>query len=193
MEGDILTPIKKFFRINRRLPSYSEMLKIFSVASKRTVYMYVQKLIDEGFLKKVNKKLAPTKMFFALPIMGMIQAGYPILAEENRNYITLDEYFIEQPDNSFLLKVRGDSMINMGIFEGDLVVIERKGHVESGDIVLAEIDREWTLKILSKDRKTNKMFLEAANPKYPPFYPREELKIHGIVRAVFRKMSRRVN
>ena len=123
MEGDILTPIKKFFRINRRLPSYSEMLKIFSVASKRTVYMYVQKLIDEGFLKKVNKKLAPTKMFFALPIMGMIQAGYPILAEENRNYITLDEYFIEQPDNSFLLKVRGDSMINMGIFEGDLVVI----------------------------------------------------------------------
>ncbi|OGK13052.1 repressor LexA [Candidatus Roizmanbacteria bacterium RIFCSPHIGHO2_01_FULL_38_15] len=193
MKEDILTPIKKFFRINRRLPSYSEMLKIFAVASKRTVYMYVQKLIDEGFLKKVNKKLSPTKMFFSLPVLGMIQAGYPILAEENRNYITLDEYFIEQPDNSFLLKVQGDSMINMGIFEGDLVVIERKKHFESGDIVLAEIDREWTLKIFNKDRKTNKMFLEAANPKYPRFYPREELKIHGIVRAVFRKVNRRVN
>ncbi len=187
MEQDLLTPLKNFYRKNRRLPSYSEMLKIFNVASKRTIYEYVQQLIDEGFIKRVNKKLSPTKRFFALPVLGMIQAGFPILAQQSRSYLTLDEYFIEKPDNSFLLKVHGDSMINAGIFEGDLVVIEQKGDFRAGDIVLAEIDNEWTLKILKKEK--GKTFLEAANPMYPPFYPKRELKIHGIVRAVMRKLG----
>jgi repressor LexA len=66
MEQDILTPLKQFYRKNRRLPSYSEMLKLFKVASKRTIYEYVQNLIDDGFLKQVNKKLAPTKRFLAI-------------------------------------------------------------------------------------------------------------------------------
>ena len=191
MEQDLLSPIKKFYRLNRRLPSYSEMLKVFNVASKKTVSMYIEKLIDEGFLKKENRKLSPTKMFFGLPLYGMIQAGYPIIAEQDRSYLTIDEYLIEKPDSSFLLKVRGDSMINVGIFEGDLVVVEQKKLVEQDDIVLAEIDREWTLKIFKKDGK--KVFLLAANSKYPPFYPKQELKIHGVVRAVLRKVGGRVN
>ncbi len=191
MEQDILTPLKNFYRKNRRLPSYSEMLKIFNVASKRTIYEYVQQLIDEGFIKKVNNKLSPTKMFFAIPVLGMIQAGFPILAQQSRSYLTLDEYFIEKPDNSFLLKVHGDSMINAGIFEGDLVVIEQKGDFKAEDIVLAEIDNEWTLKILKKER--GRTYLEAANPSYPPFYPKQELKIHGVVRAVMRKLGGRFN
>jgi len=191
MEQDLLTPLKNFYRKNRRLPSYSEMLKIFNVASKRTIYEYIQQLIDEGFIKRVNKKLSPTKRFFALPVLGMIQAGFPILAQQSRSYLTLDEYFIEKPDNSFLLKVHGDSMINVGIFEGDLVVIEQKGDFRAGDIVLAEIDNEWTLKILKKEK--GKTYLEAANPIYPPFYPKQELKIHGIVRAVMRKIDGKMN
>ena len=191
MEQDLLTPLKNFYRKNRRLPSYSEMLKIFNVASKRTIYEYVQQLIDEGFIKRVNKKLSPTKRFFALPVLGMIQAGFPILAQQSRSYLTLDEYFIEKPDNSFLLKVHGDSMINVGIFEGDLVVIEQKGDFRAGDIVLAEIDNEWTLKILKKEK--GRTYLEAANPMYPPFYPKRELKIHGIVRAVMRKLGGMAN
>lgn len=191
MEQDLLTPLKNFYRKNRRLPSYSEMLKIFNVASKRTIYEYVQQLVDEGFIKLVNKKLSPTKRFFAIPVLGMIQAGFPILAQQSRSYLTLDEYFIEKPDNSFLLKVHGDSMINVGIFEGDLVVIEQKGDCKTDDIVLAEIDNEWTLKILKKEK--GKTYLEAANPMYPPFYPKQELKIHGIVRAVMRKLGGRVN
>ena len=74
MNKDLLGTIKKFYRTNRRLPSYSEMLKLFDVASKKTVYTYIQKLIDEGFLKKMNNKLSPTSMFFAIPVLGMIQA-----------------------------------------------------------------------------------------------------------------------
>jgi len=191
MEQDLLTPLKKFYRKNRRLPSYSEMQKIFNVPSKRTIYEYIQTLIDEGFIKKINKKISPTKRFFALPVLGMIQAGYPIIAEQSRSYLTLDEYFIEKPDNSFLLKVHGDSMINAGIFEGDLVVIEQKGDCNAEDVVLAEIDNQWTLKILKK--ANGKSHLEAANPNYPPFYPTQELKIHGVVKAVLRKMGKQIN
>jgi len=191
MEQDLLTPLKKYYRKNRRLPSYSEMLKVFGVASKRTIYNYIRHLIDEGFIQKINKKLAPTRMFFALPVLGMIQAGFPILAEQNREYLTLDDYFIEKPDSSFLLRVSGDSMINAGIFEGDLVVIEQKEECSHDDIVLAEIDNAWTLKILKKEY--GKTYLEAANPKYPPFIPGHELKIHGVVKAVLRKMHRQIN
>ncbi|MFA9289271.1 MAG: LexA family protein [Weeksellaceae bacterium] len=190
MEDNLLPALRTFYRRNRRLPSYSEMLKIFEVASKRTVSIYMDKLVDEGFLKKDNKKLSPTRMFFAIPVYGMIQAGYPIIADQTREYLTLDEYLIDQPDKSFLLRVRGDSMMNAGIFEGDLVVIERKGSPGDGEVVLAEIDNEWTLKVLKKDSKTDKVHLEAANPKYPNFYPKRELKIHGVVKAVMRKMGR---
>ena len=63
-------------------------------------------------------KLAPTSQFFSLPLLGLVKAGFPILAEEDKKYLTLDEYLIEDPISSFLLTVSGDSLIELGIFEG---------------------------------------------------------------------------
>jgi len=186
MSTDRLSIIKKFYRKFRRLPSYGEMLKLLHLSSKNAIFKIVNKWIDEGLLKKSNNKLSPTNKFFSLPFLGIIKAGFPILAEENRDYLTLDEYLIENPDSSFLLKVSGDSMIDAGIFEGDLVVIEKRKEAENGDIVLAQIDREWTLKILEKSQ--GRLRLKAANPKYPPFSPREELQIYGVVKALVRKL-----
>lgn len=187
MSTDRLNAIKKFFHKHRRLPSYSEMLHIFNLSSKNAVFKIVQKLVEVGFLKKEGNKFAPTSKFFALPLVGPVKAGFPILAEENRDYLTLDEYLIEDPQSAFLLKVSGDSLIGLGIFEGDIVIIERKRQATSGDVVLAQIDREWTLKILKRDGI--KSYLEAANPKYPPFYPKQELEIFGVVKAVIRKFN----
>ena len=184
-----LSLIKKFYKKFRRLPSYSEMLSIFKVSSKNTVFKIINKLIEEGFFIKINNKLTPTSNFFALPLLGDVKAGYPILAEENRQYLTLDEYLIEDPSSSFLLKVNGDSLKDLGIFDGDIVIIEKKKEVLPGDIVLAQIDREWTLKILRKDRVRDCFYLEAANQKYPPFFPRQELQIFGRVKAVIRKLN----
>lgn len=178
-----LNQIKKFYRRHKRLPSYSEMLKIFGFSSKNAVFKVIQKLVDEGLLKKEGNKLSPTNRFFALPLLGSIKAGFPILAEEDRSYLTLDEYLIGDPQSSFLLKVSGDSLIGIGIFDGDIVIIERKKIANNGDVVLAQIDREWTLKILRKG------YLEAANPKYPPFFPHQELQIFGVVKAVVRKFN----
>lgn len=186
---DRLALIKKFYRHYRRLPSYAEMLKLFNVSSKNAVFKIVHKWIEEGFIKKEADKLAPTSKFFSLPLLGIIKAGFPIIAEEDRNYLSLEEYLIEDPQTSFLLKVSGDSMIDAGIYEGDIVIIEQKKDARPGDIVLAQIDREWTLKILQKDRDRKTNYLIAANAKYPPFYPRAELQIHGIVKAVVRKFK----
>src|SRR3989338_5958174 len=89
MIEDRLSAIKKFFRKNRRLPSYSEMLKLFDISSKNAVFKIINKLIDLGFIEKDSKKLSPTKKFFALPLLGIIKAGFPILAEENKDYLTI--------------------------------------------------------------------------------------------------------
>ncbi len=189
MSIDRLGAVKKFFRKNRRLPSYSEMLKIFGFSSKNAVFKIMQKWIEEGLIKKEDRKLAPTSKFFSLPLLGLIKAGFPILSEEDRSYLTLDDYLIEDPQSSFLLKVSGDSLIGIGIFDGDIVIIERKKDALTGDVVLAQIDKEWTLKILKRDREKRVTYLEAANPKYPAFYPNQELQIFGIVKAVVRKFN----
>lgn len=165
------------------------MLALFGFSSKNAVFKLINKWVEAGFIKKESGKLAPTPRFFALPMLGLIKAGYPILAEENRDYLTLDDYLIEDPTSAFLLKVSGDSMTGVGIFEGDIVVIERKKQALIGDIVLAQIDHEWTLKILKRDRLKRLNYLEAANPKYPIFWPRESLQIFGVVKAVVRKFN----
>lgn len=182
-----LKKIKTFYKKYHRLPSYSEMLSIFNLSSKNAIYKIVEKFIEEGFFKKSNNKLAPTSKFFALPLLGIIKAGFPILADEDKRYMSLDEYLIEDPHSSFLLKVSGDSLSGIGVFDGDIVIIERKKVAIPGDIVLAQIDREWTLKILNRDLKSQITFLSAANPAYPPFYPQEELQIFGKVKGVIRK------
>ncbi|MEK7071127.1 MAG: S24 family peptidase [Patescibacteria group bacterium] len=183
-----LDSLKRFYKKKRRLPSYSEMLQLFGVNSKNSIFKIIKLFVEEGFIKKESGKLSPTSKFFQLPLLGLVKAGFPILAEEDKKYITLDDYLIGDPVSSFLLTVSGDSLMDLGIFEGDIVIVERRKNAQTGDIVLAEIDRSWTLKIFRKDKTTGKPYLIAANAKYPPFYPREELIIHGVIKALVRKI-----
>jgi len=182
-----LAKIKKFYQKNKRLPSYSEMLKIFGFSSKKSIYDLVQKLVDAGLIKKQNNKLSPTSKFFSLPVLGIVKAGYPILADENKEYLSLEEYLIDEPQSSFLLKVSGDSLVEIGIFDGDFVVIKKTKQANEADIVLAEIDGEWTLKIFRRDIN-NIPYLQPANSRYPNLYPKFKLDIFGVVQAVVRKL-----
>src|SRR3989338_9669843 len=92
--NDRLDKIKKFYKKHRRLHSYSEMLNIFNLASKNAVFKIIQKLIEAGFIKKEGAKIAPASKFFALPLVGLVKAGFPILSQENTDYLTLDDYLI---------------------------------------------------------------------------------------------------
>ncbi|HLZ19362.1 MAG TPA: LexA family transcriptional regulator [Smithellaceae bacterium] len=124
-----------------------------------------------------------------LAINGEVCAGFPSPAEEElRDNISFDEYLVAHPETSFLLSVTGDSMTGAGIMEKDLVIVERGRQPKNGDIILAEVDGNWTMKYFRK--KGSRITLEAANPKYPPIVPQTELRIAGVVTGLVRKYHR---
>ena len=182
--------IAAFFRENRRMPTYAEMLNLLGVRSKSVVHFWVNKLLAKGLLEKDSRGfLKPLRRSLALPVVGEVAAGFPSPAEEElRDIISFDEYLVTRPESSFLLKVSGDSMEGEGIMEGDLVIVERGREPRNGDVVVAEVDGEWTIKYFRKEGKD--VVLEAANPKYKPIRPKSELRLGGVVTAVIRKYHR---
>jgi repressor LexA len=179
--------VAAFFRENRRMPSFSEMVGLLGVKSKSVVNFWINKLINAQILSKDEKgRLKFRKSSFAIPLAGSIQAGFPSPEEEALcDVMSMDEYLITKPDASFLLQVSGDSMIGEGIMEGDLVIVEKGKQPRNGDVVIAEVDGEWTMKYFKKQGK--QVYLEAANPKYPIIKPKTELRLGGVVTAVIRK------
>ena len=179
--------ISSFYRANRRMPSFSEMADLFGVRSKSVVHFWINKLIAAEILAKDDKgRLSFTKRSFAIPMAGSVQAGFPSPEEEALcDILSMDEYLVSKPDSSFLLQVSGDSMTGEGILAGDLVIVEKGRQPRSGDVVIAEVDGEWTIKYFRKQGR--QVVLEAANPKYPAIRPRTDLRIGGVVTAVIRK------
>ena len=176
-----------FFREHRRMPTYSEMLPLLGVKAKSAAEYWIKKLLEKGTLEKDTKGfLKPAHLSLKLPIVGTVAAGFPSPAEEElRDTISFDEYLINNQAASFILSVTGDSMIDAGIFEKDLVIVEKGREPKNGDIILAEVDGNWTMKYFRK--KGKKVTLEAANPKYPTIIPQTELRIAGVITAVIRK------
>ncbi|MBN2284095.1 MAG: repressor LexA [Deltaproteobacteria bacterium] len=179
--------ITGFFREYRRMPTYSEMMRLLGVRSKSVVDFWVRKLVAAGTLEKDNRGfLRPAQRALPIPLVGEVTAGFPSPAEEElRDTISLDDYLITRPDSSFLLKVTGDSMIDEGIRPGDIVIVEKGREPRNGDVIIAEVDGEWTMKYFRKRRGT--VVLEAANPRYPPIKPKSELTIGGVITGVIRK------
>lgn len=187
IEEEKLTALRSFWRRNKRLPTYSEMCRIFDYNSKNAAFRLAKKLIDEGYIEKDDAgRLRPKSGRLGIPLVGYVQAGFPSPAEEELiDTLSLDEYLIEKPEASFLLKVSGDSMINAGIHEGDMVIVERGRNAKSGDIILACVDGQWTLKYYRRNK--TRVELVPANPLYPTIIPEGELMLGGIVRAVIRR------
>jgi len=179
--------IVRFFRENRRMPTYAEMVDLLEVRSKSVVNFWITKLIESGVLNKDEKgHLSLTTRAFAVPMVGSVQAGFPSPEEETLcDVMSMDEYLIARPETSFILQVNGDSMIGAGIMEGDLVIVEKGREPRNGDVVVAEVDGEWTMKYFR--REGGQVVLEAANPRYPIIIPRTELQLGGVVTAVIRK------
>lgn len=182
--------IATFFRDHRRMPSFAEMVDLLGVRSKSVVNFWINKLIAAGTLEKDDRgHLAFTKRAFAIPMVGSVQAGFPSPEEEVlSDTLSMDEYLITKPDASFLLQVSGDSMTGAGIMDGDLVIIEKGRTPKTGDIVIAQVDGDWTMKYF--ERRGEGIVLVAANPKYPEIHPKTDLQLGGVVTAVIRKYHR---
>lgn len=179
--------ILTFYRDNKRMPGYKEIMQLVGFKSKNAVYKLINKLVDEGFVEKdSNGKLIPKKLFGEVPMLGLVEAGFPTTPDEElTDTISLDEFMIENKDATYILEVKGDSMIEEGIKEGDMVIVERRNNPKEGDIVIAEVDGGWTMKYYRK--KNGKVFLEPANKNYKPIYPTYDLKIAAVVKGVIRK------
>lgn len=186
-----LMEIKNFYFLKKRMPTLGEMMILFNLRSKNTVFHFCKKLINQGFLEKDEKgKIIPGKKLKPIKILGRIKAGFPNTTEEEiLETISLDEFLINNPQGTFMLKVTGDSMINAGIMPGDYVLVDRSLIPKNGQIVIAQIDDEWTMKYFEK--KGDKVFLRPANKKYPLISPKKELIIGGVVIGVIRKYGRK--
>jgi SOS regulatory protein LexA len=188
-----------FYESKKRMPSYSEAATLFGFKSKDSAYRAIQKLITLGYAEKDHAgKIIPKSSHSKQPskkipspihlrMLGLVEAGFPTPAEENLlDTVSLDEWIIRRRDSSFMLRVKGDSMKDAGINNGDMVVVERQDNARIGDIVIAEVDGAWTMKYLRKDSKKG-FYLEPANEEFENIYPKEDLRIQAVVRAVIRK------
>lgn len=187
MIEDYKNKIFSFYERQKRMPTYSEIMNLLGFKSKNSVYKLVHKLIDMGNLAKdATGKLIPTNLFQEVKLLGLVEAGIPMVAEEHvLDTLNLDNYLIKNRNNTYLLEVKGDSMIEEGIKEGDYVIVEKKNEAKDGEIVIAEVDGGWTMKYFRKEG--NKVYLEPANKNYKPIYPETDLRIAAIVRGVVRK------
>jgi len=169
------------------MPAYAEIMKLVGFKSKNAVYKLVHKLIEEGVLSKDSSgRLIPHRLIGEIPLLGLVEAGIPTTAEEHiLDTMSIEDYLIKEKDSTYMLRVKGDSMIEAGIHEGDLVIAVRRSDAKDGDIVIAEVDGGWTMKYFRKEG--DKVYLEPANHKYSPIYPEYDLHIGAVVKGVIRK------
>ena len=184
-----------FYERHKRMPLYSELMALTGFRSKNAVFKLIGKLVEDGAVRKdARGHLAPGSLIPGVPLLGLVEAGFPSPAEEELlDVMDFDEYLTPNKEASYILRVKGDSMIDAGIREGDMVIVERKNQYKPGQIVIANVDGEYTMKYLRKSAKggssggKERYFLEPANKKYQPIYPSESFRIEAVVTAVVRK------
>lgn len=181
--------LRRFFLAEGRVPGYNEMLALFNYRSKNAVYQLLKRLEQRGYIRKKHGKISPTMLISgAIRMLGAVQAGFPSPAEEElRDTISLDQFLVRKPESTYLLTVTGDSMIEAGIHPGDIVLVEKGANPRNNDIVIAQVDDEWTLKYFIKD--AGGVALVPANKKYRSIRPSRSMTIGGVVRAVIRKYA----
>ena len=146
-------------------------MELVGFRSCHAVSHLVDHLVAEGLVTKdPHGKLLPTTSNGGVPLLGIVAAGFPSPAEEELvDIMSLDDYLIQNKEATYLLEVTGDSMRDAGILPGDVVIVERTNAPRVGDIVIAEVDQEWTMKFLRK--RGNQLYLAPANPSTDRFFP----------------------
>jgi repressor LexA len=184
-----LAALQDYYAQHRALPSYASIGHLLGLKSKSSVAAMVARLKLAGFIDSTpDKRLAPTKRFFERALAeAPVQAGMPNPVEDGQgDALTIDDYLIEHPSQTVLVRVKGDSMVDAGILDGDLVVVEKAAAAKRGDIVIAIVDGQFTLKRLELDRGA--FVLKPENKAYPVIRPEGTLEIFGVMTGLVRKL-----
>jgi repressor LexA len=187
-DHEYLATLQGYYAKHRVLPSYARLMSLLGFASKSAVKKALERLEGGGMLERTpDGDWAPSERFFDRAIATQpVPAGTPISADSDvHEQITIDRFLIQQPAKTVLIRVKGDSMVDAGIHDGDLAVVERKTEATQGDIVVAVVDDQFTLKTLARDK--DGYHLLPANPNYPVIRPNGKLEIFGVLVGLVRK------
>ncbi len=195
----ILDCIENFVKSNGYTPSYREIAEQLGLSSPATIHQHIKTLCEKGVINTGDHGAArsielvePERMSplaIMLPLAGLITAGEPIEAVEDNETMAVPADFVMDPLNSYILKVKGRSMIEDGILDGDYVIVERNPSPKNGDIVVALLDNAYaTLKRFY--REPGQIRLQPANSTMAPIIVKGDLNIQGIVRAVMRRFNK---
>lgn len=199
-QKEILDFISQYIQINGTSPTLQEIAQAMNLSSLATVHEHIQALVKKGIIRRyegvvrgleiIDEQIYASLSGIELPLVGYIAAGSPIEAIENQiQTVTVPNDMVSRVKRCYVLQVKGDSMINEGIFDGDYVVIQQQDFAENGDIVVALIDNGFaTLKKFYREK--GRIRLQPANDKMEPIYVNpEELIIQGKVSGVIRKYN----
>ena len=194
-QSEILNFLKDFMMDHDYSPSYREIAESLGVSSPATIHQHMQTLKSKGYLDldpnaprslQLTSKVMKFGKSIELPLQGLITAGEPIEAVVQNETIAVPADLVTN-DNAYVLKVRGESMIDEGIWDGDYVVVEYNPSPKNGDVVVALLNNAYvTLKKFY--RETNRIRLQPANSRMKPIYCKD-VAIRGVVSAIIRKFK----
>lgn len=187
-DAEYLTKLQDYYAAWKSIPSYASLCEVFGIASKSWVKAILDRLGKAGFVERTPDGVwVPTRQFFARPFAeSSVQAGMPVSVMATQGeYFVIDELLIDTPSLTTMIPVKGDSMIDAGIHDGDIAVVEKRNLANVGDIVVAIVDNDFTLKTL--DKEGGKFILRPANPSYPIIRPHGSLEIFGVLVGLIRK------
>ena len=201
-EQKILDFIKEQIKENGYPPSVREICAAVGLKSTSSVHSYLNKLAEKGYITKTGLKTRALRVIeeetsnipssdsnvLSIPLVGNVAAGAPILAEQNiEEYFSIPSSFLSKSaisSNTYMLKVKGESMINVGIYNGDYIIISKQNTATNGEIVVALIDNEATVKTFYKEK--DHIRLQPENDTMDPIIVKD-VKILGKVVGLFRK------
>jgi repressor LexA len=190
-DADYLGQLRDYYAENRRIPSFQRLADLLGFASKAAASKLMDRFAKAGFVERTPDDDAwiPTTRFFERYLADIaVRAGAPDMIEGTQGQLFLvDQYLVRQPSRTVMVPVKGDSMIDAGIHDGDIVVVERTKGAKAGDFVVAIVDDEFTLKELGLEK--GKFVLKPHNPAYPIIRPKGQLEIFGVVAGLVRRYT----
>ena len=185
-----LAKIQDYYAQWRSLPNYEPLQAVLGLTSRAGIGKVLKRLRDAGFLDRTpDGRWTPTARFFERPLAdASVPAGLPVGTTDSGEAHSIDAWLVRQPSRTVLIPVTGDSMMDAGIHPGDRVVVERDAPARPGDVVVALIDNEFTLKTLATEN--GEVVLQPANPAYPVLRPGKRLQVFGVVVGLIRNYRR---
>ena len=190
-DSDYLSKLQNYYAKHHGFPSYARLCNVLGLAAKSAVNKVLLRLAEQGYLKRTGGGgWVPAESFFERNLSNTpVVAGLPtFVSDVTADSFMIDQFLVNKPSKTILVPIQGDSMINVGINDGDVVIVEVSSTANTGDIVVATIDDEFTVKTLGKKR--GKPVLLPANDSYPIIRPKGSLKIFGVVIGLIRKYGK---